>query len=497
MPPDPPPNIVSGAERAFLDALMRAIRDPNGRVVIAVRLSHMRPPAPRPHHRRIIRALMQETARRNEGSTYMLANGDVVLLCKADGPHPANEAASATTYSPHRLPELLSRLLHVDAPDTSDFISVWPLAQTQRAALTYAAERAAEANAPAPADEAPSFSTSEIDAVAALVSGRDIQALMHRQTAITLLSVPGKPGGPAEQVLRPMYRELSFSMAAIDTRVRSGTAMRADPFLVRHLASSLDQRMIGVLLDQIGTGSALDLRLDRVDGHTVAPMHINLAPECVLSPTFAALTAACRAAGVSIGVEVSVIEACADPAAFMAACRTVHGAGMTVVLDGISYLTLLLSRPGMLGPDLLKLEWSNRLAELGEADSAQLRRAMNEIGVHRVILHRAGTEAALRWGVANGIRRFQGRHVDAMLAASRITSCPKASGCTLRQCVERARALSPAGRAGCRNLGLLDAGAPPHGPAARPAPTQRSGQGAAPAAAGAALRHNEASAMPP
>ena len=320
---------------------------------------------------------------------------------------------------------------------------------------------------------------------------------MHRQTAITLLSAPGKPGGPAQQVLRPMYRELTFSMAAIETRVRSGTAMCADPFLFRHLAAGLDHRMIEVLLDQFGTGGALDIGLDRVDGHAVAPMHINLAPEAALSPTFAALAAACRAAGVSIGVEISVIEACAEPAAFMAACRKVHDAGMTVVLDGVSYLTLLLSRPAALGPDLVKLEWSNRLAELGEANSAQLRGVMNEIGVHRVILHRAETEAALRWGMANGIRRFQGRHVDAMLAASRITSCPKASGCTLRQCVERASAVSPGGRAGCRNLGLLDAGAPPHGPAARTAHAPRSGQGAAPAVAGASFRHNEASAMPP
>ena len=76
------------------------------------------------------------------------------------------------------------------------------------------------------------------------------------------------------------------------------------------------------------------------------------------------------------------------------------------------------------------------------------------------MLARADTEAALRWGMANGIRRFQGRHADAMLAAARIVDCAYASGCTLPQCIARAAAADPEGRRSCRNPGLLDAGVP-------------------------------------
>ena len=73
------------------------------------------------------------------------------------------------------------------------------------------------------------------------------------------------------------------------------------------------------------------------------------------------------------------------------------------------------------------------------------------IGTDKVVLHHAETEAALRWGLAHGIRRFQGRHVDAMLGASRIVSCGQAEACTLRQCIERAGAAGRVGRAGCVN----------------------------------------------
>ena len=72
----------------------------------------------------------------------------------------------------------------------------------------------------------------------------------------------------------------------------------------------------------------------------------------------------------------------------------------------------------------------------------------------------AETEQALTWGLSQGIRRFQGRHVDAMLAAGRIGACAQGGGCTLRQCIERASATGPGGRAGCNNPTLLDAASP-------------------------------------
>ena len=66
----------------------------------------------------------------------------------------------------------------------------------------------------------------------------------------------------------------------------------------------------------------------------------------------------------------------------------------------------------------------------------------------------------MRWGLAQRLRMFQGRHVDQMLGVQRMLGCPDASACTLRQCVERASATGGAGRRSCTNLPLLDAGVP-------------------------------------
>ena len=254
-------------------------------------------------------------------------------------------------------------------------------------------------------------------------------------------------------MLRPLYQEVTFSIAALEACIAANGQASADPFLFRHLAGRLDRRMLARLADAAGTGGVLDVA---AGGRGMPPLHINLTLSCILSGAFARFARLCRSVRAPVGVEVTMVEACEDPAAFGRARRVLAEAGLTLVLDGVSYLALVLTRPCALRPDLVKLDWSPRLGELAADERQQITAALERIGTHRVVLHRAETEAALRWGMAQGLRRFQGRHVDAMLAAARMTTCPRAAGCTLRQCGERAAATGPAGRAGCGALGLLD-----------------------------------------
>jgi hypothetical protein len=129
---------------------------------------------------------------------------------------------------------------------------------------------------------------------------------------------------------------------------------------------------------------------------------------------------------------------------------------MRLVLDGVSHLALLISRPWMLRPDMVKLDWSPRLAGLAAEDRLRIAEAIARIGPEAMVLRHCDGEAALRWGLAHGIRRFQGRQVEAMLTAQRMLACRHAAGCSLRQCGERGGATGPAGRAGCRMPALLD-----------------------------------------
>lgn len=427
------------AERLLHDAAERATRHPQGKLALVLHLSRLRPPAPRPHHLRIGRAILQDAAHRYEGQVFALRNGDLVLLCRA-----ASEVLG--------LPEMLGRLLRLDAPDPAALHSLWRLEQAADRLLDYAAARLAD-RLPAPREAAQAAaalaSPLAVEAVEAVLRQARWPDVTQRQTA-ALLTIDRTTQNPG---VRPLFCEVGFAIAGLEARAGAASA---DPYLFRHLARRLDGQMLRALAEAFGSGSPLDAAR-----RPAPPFHVNLTLPTLLSPAFAAFAGRCRAAGATLGAEVALIEASADVTLFARARRFAVEAGIALVLDGVTHHALLLSRPWVLGADLVKLDWSATLPQLAAAEQAELEAALQAVGPARLVLQRAEDEVALRWGFARGIRRFQGRHVDAMLAASRLLGCTAASGCTLRQCVERAAATGVAARRFCHRPDLLDAGIPP------------------------------------
>ncbi len=417
--------------RHLLDAVERALRVPQGRMALVLHLSRMTPPAPRAHHRRIARAVMDDAAQRHAGQVFALHNDDLLLLFRSD------DAGIAVTHT-------LARLFAIDVPDPARVTTLWTLARDGAAVLQYVQARLLDAE-PDPALAESTDSVHAIDAIDQVIQHSRISDLMQRQTAVLLMPAGQPP-------LRPLFREITFSVAVLEARIAATGQADADPFLFRHLASRLDGRMLDVLRQDLQVNGPLTAGA-RDAGPT---LHLNLTLAGVLSERFARFAATCRAVGAQVGVEISLVEACADPEAFMIARTRLRLAGLALVLDGVSHHALMLTTPMVLEPDLVKLDWSQHLPEAGPA----VEQAVMALGCARVVLHRAETEEALSWGLAHGIRRFQGRHVDAMLAAGRVGACAHGGGCTLRQCSERASATGPGGRAGCNNPALLDAAAP-------------------------------------
>jgi len=450
----------------FLEAVRRALRHGatqvgvgpqpagGGIVALVLHLSSLRPPAPRPHHRRVARVILQDVAARHAGQVFAFANGDIALLCEASGLHETGRGQTvreASAGDPAGLPSLLvaalTRLLRIDTIDPAGLISVWPLGTDHAPLLAYATARAEERVVAPPPDDEPAMHPGVADEIGTLIGKAHIHDLMQRQTAVALR--PPRDRALQDRAIRPIFCEVAFSIAALTART-GGAHAGSDPFLFRHIAAQLDRRMLDFVADQQGLAAA----------RGAPPLHLNLTLGAILSPSFAAFAAACRAAGATAGVEVSLIEASADSRAFAAARTAVMRAGMALALDGVSHLAMLLAAPWLLETDLLKLDWSPRLEDLPDSDRRDMAAAIQATGAHRIVLQRAGSEAAIQWGLALGIRRFQGRHIDAMLGASRIVGCALSSACALRQCIERGGAIGPAGRAGCGNPALLDAAVP-------------------------------------
>jgi hypothetical protein len=381
--------------------------------MLVLQLSHLHA-GPRPHHRRIAGNLLDQAARAHGGKVFACPNGDLMLLSDpATGSH------------------LVATLSQLFEAESDGLLSVWSLPVDGAAARAHLANTPVQAIA---AEDAP-VPLGAIVAVGAALASTPVDQLVRRQTAVRI----------SGHGMRPLYQELSVSFAALETQAGSPVPLVADPFLFRHLATHLDQRVL-----EAAAAVALAGRV---------PVHLNLTVPGILSPAFERL-AATLPSGADLGVEVQFMEAVADLPRFAAACDRLRAAGCRLVVDGVDFALLSLARPAAWDPALLKLDWSPQMATLPGRERRLLSLSLTAFGPDRVVLHRAETEAALAWGRAVGITRFQGRHVDAMLAAERISVCRYAGGCTLRQCIDRAAATGSAGRQGCHDTALLDATPP-------------------------------------
>ena len=393
-----------------LDAAARTKRPV---AILVLHLSRLHAPGPRPHHRRVAGALLDGAIQAHGGQAFNCSNGDFVLLTDI-----ATSAALVPT---------LSHLFRPEAPGVDRLLTLWSLPADEKAVRDHIAT--AESGSIAPEDLPVPLGA--VAAAEAVLLATPVDELVRRQTAVRLTG----------RGMEPLYQELSVSLTALEARNGAPLPVINDPFLFRHMAARLDERVLHAARAHPGTGPTI---------------HLNLTVDSVLSPEFASF-AASRPAACRLGVEVQFMEAINDLARFDAVCDRLRDAGCDLVLDGMDHTVLSFARPAYWQPAMLKLDWSPRMPALPARERRLLFAAIEAFGAERIVLHRAETEAALAWGRSQGIRRFQGRYVDAMLAAERITVCRHAAACTLRLCIDRAAATGAAGRVGCRDTGLLDA----------------------------------------
>jgi len=437
----------AASDRALKDMAERALRAPRGKLALALHLSRLRPPAPRPHQTRMARALLQDTAQLHSGQVFALRNGDLLLLCTAP---PDEQRLITTPSSPRALPAALLRLFGADIPDQEKLTTTWRLEDEGDRFWMFVTAPPGPAQADA-AEDAPDDSgdsAARLTALDTLLTTSFLPDLLAQQTAIHLQ--PGR-GLPLSARLTPLFREITFSLATLSQRTDIAEAV-ADPFLFRHFTKLLDARMLEHMhadLEQSG-------KITRGAVRQNLRLHLNLTPEGIVSTAFARLADAAQRVGARFGVEVSLMEATADPQLMDYARRLLDMAGFPLIVDGLDHVALTISHPAGLRPALVKLTWSPLLADPAPDVRRAIDAAIARIGPERLVLHRAEGEDALVWGQARGIMRFQGYFLDAVQAAGRIATCHSARACTLRQCIARAGALSPAIRMGCGNPGLLD-----------------------------------------
>ena len=90
--------------------------------------------------------------------------------------------------------------------------------------------------------------------------------------------------------------------------------------------------------------------------------------------------------------------------------------GYRVLIDGLNPMSLQYYNPGLLNADYYKVAWTNSFMDVESAqEHAETGALVDRIGAERFILGRTDSEAAVRWALTLGVRRFQGFFIDLLV----------------------------------------------------------------------------------
>jgi hypothetical protein len=427
------PEIVT-QESLLLGAAERISRIRDGRVAVHIHLSRLRPQNRQDGHIRIALRMLEPIVNAYRGQMFLLGTSDIVFMLK--DPY-VNDVENMI----YKLRALFSKdpLTFQDSGDGLDKFCTWyelgeggdyeEFLQVARAATAAARKRTREKDA-APRERRPIDSKILGDVLTRLAS-MDVSGLIRRQAAMVIAK---------ETQAVVLFQEFFVAMAELQKALAPDINLMGNRWLFQHLSQTLDLRVLGALdgmkLRAQPNVYSLNLNISTISNRAFEQFETHVKGQ----------------AGIS--VEMQVLDILGDSRGFYAARQTMRERGHMVTIDGLNELTMQFLDITQFDADLYKVTWSPDMTE-GE-HALTMSKTVATIGGDKILLARCDSEAAIGWGLNRGIKRFQGRYIDTMLAAYTMQSCDKASACTLAQCTNRHAVITGPLRGECGNNDMLD-----------------------------------------
>jgi hypothetical protein len=439
------PEIVT-QENVLLDAAERIGRIRDGRVAVHLHLSRLKMQNRQEGYLRVAGRMLEPMVSAFRGQIFLLANADIVFLVNQPNPLDLRNHL-------HKLRGLFAKdpLTREDGGDGADlFCTVYDLSFDYDAFLAMVRQALADARErvrhPQPSTELRLLDLDSLSDLLDRLTLLDAAPFVRRQSAISL---------DGHGVAEVMFQEFFIGLSDLQRAVAPDLQLHSNRWMFQHLAATLDQRLLAALQR---------LRLARRP-----PMiHLNLTLPSLKDPAFLAFEAALPA-GLGLGIELQCLDLLADSRAFYAARAALREKGHRLAIDGLDEATLRFLDIGRADADLYKIEWSPELRQADRSDAVLS--AVRALDPAKLLLARCDSEAAITWGLDHGLMKFQGRYVEAMLAATTMGLCDQAAACSLAQCTQRHGVIGGPLRAECGNHQRLDTPPPMRAPQrkARPA----------------------------
>jgi EAL domain-containing protein (putative c-di-GMP-specific phosphodiesterase class I) len=401
-----PQRQVPSQENLLLDYIHRLEAHRQGRGVVHLHLSGLAPFNRREQHIRAAANGFEGLVRALQGQLFTLKSADIFFVFKSDAHLQVETVVRKIRYLFSDDPLLTEEGIDTQAFCTwynaeTEFQQIVHLVQDlvdeeQRRRKQVARDRMDARTALKVRQERGVPLTPEVlERMETVLQRTDLSNLVRRQFVC---------GISRELVPDRMFSEMFISIADLRETLLPGVNVLSNRWLFQHLTETLDRRMLSLL--------------NKTDGVTISgEISINLNISTLLSPEFLDFddnVIASRRG--SVIIELQKLDIFADLGAYLFAREFVQSKGYRVCIDGLTYQTLPMIDRERLGADYIKIIWSPEMISGGDEIAALVRDMVAHTGNARVILCRVDHPEAVDFGHSVGIRFFQGRHVESLIA---------------------------------------------------------------------------------
>ena len=392
-------------ENLLLDYVRRLEKHKDGRKVVILHLSALRPFNRRDQHIRAAASNFDQLISDMTGQIFIMKNADVFFIFKSEAQGEVETIVQKIKYLFADDPLVAEEELQTQAfaswydaaTDYDQFLQmVQGLAQSEQERQTAVRERMdARAALKAKQKQGEPLTPDVLARVESALVRADLSNLVRRQFVCEVDS---------KMVPVQLFSELFISIADLRETLLPGVNLVANRWLFQHLTETLDRRMLSMLT-----------KTDSISISGEISFNVNIAT--ILSKEFQSFddNIAASRRGQMI-IELQKEDIFSNLSSYVFAREFVQDKGYRVCIDGMTLDTLTMIHRERLGIDITKLVWDPELVDGGEEVHSLLKRVVEEEGSEKFVLIRCDNREAIDFGKSVGINQFQGRFVENLIA---------------------------------------------------------------------------------
>ncbi len=412
-------------EKYLLEMLERISRNRSEYRVLYVNVSKLKPKNRHPRFVKIIAKLFDDLVAIANGSMFVLSNGDFAIVGKNITEKTVGEAVDKLRrglvtdpiWTAHSSSEFTKLYEPEEFEDLAKHIEELLLTSKPIDLLAYRY----------PVD------ASQIDNLKAHLDEINIVEIIKHQSVLKLEG-PGK--------FTRMFEEFFVAVKDLSKKFDPNIDLTGNKWLFLYLSQTLDKKtMYSFLFSDIK--------------NKPRKVSLNLNLSTMFLPEFDDFVKRLEEDGQKIVAEVQVMDILNNLSAYFDAKELLHQRGHEILIDAASIEMLQALNAKKLEADYIKIFW-HALMEEYEGNALDVKQMIEDIGADKIILAKCLDEKALRWGIKNGIRAFQGPYMDLAEIALIKSKCPNGKVCTTDECLQRRKLIAGALRDQCLHKDFLE-----------------------------------------